>query len=68
MGMKIEKYVDYHYHWNFTIKKIHFDKFINFAEVDIFLDKTEQYHLVTEIMLLSNVTLISDAELSSKGY
>ena len=67
MGMKTRKYVII---WNFTIKNIHLNQLIVFADVDIFanLDKTEWYHLVTKIMLFGNVILISDAELSSKGY
>ena len=47
------------------MKNIHFDKFIISADVGIFLDKTEQHHLVTKIMLFGDVVLISDAELST---
>ena len=64
--MKIEKYVDYYL--KFHNKNIHFDKFIIFADVGIFSDKTEQYHLVKKIILFGNVLLISDAEFSSKGF
>ena len=53
-GMKIDKYVDY-YIWHFSIKNTHFNKFITFADFGIFLDKTEQYHLVTKITLFGNV-------------
>ena len=60
MGMKIGKYV------NSKIKKIHFNKFIIFADMNIFLGKTDQYNLVTKFMFFGRVMiLISDAELSS---
>ena len=49
------------------MKNIQFEKFVIFADVSIFLEITEQRHVVTKIMLLGDAILISDTELSSKG-
>ena len=50
------------------MKNIHLDKIVIFACVSIFLEKTQQHHLVTKNILFDDVILVSDAALSSKGY
>ena len=66
MGIKIGKYID-------SYLKIHNKKhsiwwIYYFYWRRHFLDKTEQHHLVTKILLFGDVILISDAELNSKEY